>query len=503
MSCPGRLASALAPGAAAQEEKPNTWEEITSVQQLLRVRHRTKRIRRQNARKLPHEAVDGEGRRPVKKPADYQLEDLVKPYKLEDRVYRFRCVEAWSMVIPWQGIPLAEMIKHVRAAAEREVRAVHDAATRRIRCRASGRVCCAGRMSKGCAWTKRRTRSRSWSTGLYGKTLPNQNGAPFRLIVPWKYGFKGVKAIMKISFVDKQPGNTWQVANPDEYGFYANVNPEVDHPRWTQASERRIGQFRRQKTLMFNGYADQVAKLYAGHGSEEEFLTKARVSGFRVQWGKVGVFCLGAGSPGAALPGASRRTGSARIQFASSRFKPGCGRCAFSRSRCRSRRCGARPGGMASRNIDACSGCSRSSTRRVHLSMWAGVDWFFAWGDMGQEIVKHKYILIGMLDLADHASPGDHVDQRLGAPAGKALGEIASPGVRRGDHRHDPLSVGGEEGHVLPARLPRRVRAATRVSRHFRAAEIVSRSVSTIWRICGGIVPSSARIVLTCPPGHA
>jgi sulfoxide reductase catalytic subunit YedY len=101
-------------------------------------------------------------------------------------------------------------------------------------------------------------------TGLYGKPLPNQNGAPLRVMSPWKYGFKGIKSIVKISFVDTQPRTTWSIANPDEYGFYANVNPEVDHPRWTQASERRIGEFRRRRTLMFNGYGDQVASMYAG-----------------------------------------------------------------------------------------------------------------------------------------------------------------------------------------------------------------------------------------------
>jgi sulfoxide reductase catalytic subunit YedY len=199
----------------------------------------------------------------VKKPATYHFEDLVKPYKLVDRVYRLRCVEAWSMVIPWQGIPLADMIKRLEPLSS----AKYVAFTTLLR---------------PSEMPGQRQRTLDWPyveglrmdeamhpltlmvTGLYGKTLPKQNGAPLRLIVPWKYGFKGIKSIVKIELVERQPPTTWSLANPNEYGFYANVNPQVDHPRWTQSRERRIGEFRRRPTLMFNGYADQVAHLYAG-----------------------------------------------------------------------------------------------------------------------------------------------------------------------------------------------------------------------------------------------
>jgi sulfoxide reductase catalytic subunit YedY len=264
----GRLAEAMLP-ARRQEEKPNTWEEITSYNNYYEF-GTGKEDPSQNAgnfRTKPWTVkVDGL----VKKPADYHLEDLVKPFKLEDRVYRFRCVEAWSMVIPWQGIPLGEMIKQFEPLPSAKfvqfttLYAPDQMPGERSRVLPWPYV-------EGLRMDEATHPLTLMVTGLYGKALPNQNGAPLRLIVPWKYGFKGIKAITKISFVEKQPQNTWQIANSDEYGFYANVNPEVDHPRWTQASERRIGQFRRQKTLMFNGYADQVAKLYAGMDLRKNF----------------------------------------------------------------------------------------------------------------------------------------------------------------------------------------------------------------------------------------
>jgi methionine sulfoxide reductase catalytic subunit len=264
----GRIASAIAP-AARQEDKPNTWEEITTYNNFYEF-GTSKEDPAENATRFRTRPwtvkVDGL----VKKPADYQFEDLVKPHKLEDRVYRFRCVEAWSMVIPWQGIPLADMIKRFEplpSAKYVQFTTLLDPTQmpgQRARILPWPYV-------EGLRMDEAMHPLTLMVTGIYGKTLPNQNGAPLRLIIPWKYGFKGVKSIVRISFVEKQPANTWQVTNPDEYGFYANVNPEVDHPRWTQASERRIGQFRRQKTLMFNGYADQVASLYAGMDLRKNF----------------------------------------------------------------------------------------------------------------------------------------------------------------------------------------------------------------------------------------
>jgi sulfoxide reductase catalytic subunit YedY len=198
------------------------------------------------------------------KPGNYQLEDFLAPQRMEDRVYRLRCVEAWSMVVPWHGFPLADLIRRAEPTGNAnfvELRTV----------------------VRPSEMPGQRTNVLQWPyieglrmdeamhpltllvTGVYGLDLPNQNGAPLRLIVPWKYGFKGVKSIVSIRFVEEMPLNTWQASNSFEYGFYANVNPEVDHPRWSQARERRLpGLFRNRETSMFNGYGEQVAHMYAG-----------------------------------------------------------------------------------------------------------------------------------------------------------------------------------------------------------------------------------------------
>ena len=265
----GRLASAVMPPVRRQDDKPNTYEEITTYNNYYEF-GTDKEDPSNNATKFRTRPwtvkVDGL----VKKPAEYHFEDLVKPYKLEDRTYRFRCVEAWSMVIPWQGIPLAEMIKRFEPLPSAKfVQFTTLMAPDQMP--GEREAILPWPYVEGLRMDEATNPLTFMVTGLYGKTLPNQNGAPLRLITPWKYGFKGIKAITRISFVDKQPRNTWQIANPNEYGFYANVNPEVDHPRWTQASERRIGQFRRQKTLMFNGYADQVASMYAGMDLRKNF----------------------------------------------------------------------------------------------------------------------------------------------------------------------------------------------------------------------------------------
>jgi sulfoxide reductase catalytic subunit YedY len=267
----GRLVSALTPDKAAEQEgdKPNTWDEITQYNNYYEF-GTDKEDPYHNAQKFRTKPwtvkVDGL----VKRPADYHLEDLLKPQKLQDRVYRFRCVEAWSMVIPWQGVPLADLIKTLNplpSAKYVRFETIYDPKEMPYQ----KLPILQWPYVEGLRMDEATNPLTLMVTGLYGKTLPNQNGAPFRLITPWKYGFKGIKAITRISFVADQPKNTWQIANSDEYGFYANVNPTVDHPRWTQASERRIGQFRRQKTLMFNGYADQVAQMYAGMDLRKNF----------------------------------------------------------------------------------------------------------------------------------------------------------------------------------------------------------------------------------------
>lgn len=205
----------------------------------------------------------------VNKAADYQLEDFVNPFALEERIYRMRCVEGWSMVIPWVGFPLAEVIR--RAEPQGAAKYVAFETLLRPEEMPEQRA-----FLPPLKWPYREGLRLDeamhplaiLAVGLYGETLPNQNGAPLRLVVPWKYGFKGIKSIVRISLVEKQPETSWNIQAPSEYGFYSNVNPEVDHPRWSQASERRIGEgglfAKRRPTLMFNGYADQVASLYAG-----------------------------------------------------------------------------------------------------------------------------------------------------------------------------------------------------------------------------------------------
>jgi len=206
----------------------------------------------------------------VARPARYDLDDLLRPVTLEERVYRMRCVEAWSMVIPWMGFPLRDLIDRVQPTS----RARYVEFTTLLdpeQMPGQRRDVLPWPYVEGLRMDEARHPLTILATGLYGKPLPNQNGAPLRLIVPWKYGFKGCKAIVRIRFTEQQPQTTWSVMAPHEYGFYANVNPDVDHPRWSQARERRIGEFRRRPTLPFNGYADQVASLYSGMDLRRNF----------------------------------------------------------------------------------------------------------------------------------------------------------------------------------------------------------------------------------------
>lgn len=204
-------------------------------------------------------AVEGE----VLNPRTYGIEDLLKLAPLEERIYRLRCVEAWSMVVPWIGFPLAELLKRTELTGNAkfvEFTTLHDPNQM------------PGQRSDVLDWPyveglridEAMHPLTILAVGLYGEVLPHQNGAPIRLVVPWKYGFKSAKSIVRIRLLEKQPVSTWMKASPREYGFYSNVNPHVDHPRWSQARERRIGDFFKRRTLMFNGYADQVAHLYTG-----------------------------------------------------------------------------------------------------------------------------------------------------------------------------------------------------------------------------------------------
>lgn len=214
-------------------------------------------------------AIEGE----VKNPRTVNLEDILKIAPLEERIYRMRCVEGWSMVIPWVGLPLAQLIKWAEPNANAkfvEFVTLDDS----LRMPGARVPILDWPYTEGLRMDEAMSPLTILAVGLYGEVLPNQNGAPLRLVVPWKYGFKGAKAIVKIRFRETMPQTTWVKAGPREYGFYANVNPTVDHPRWTQASERRIGGSvfsPRIKTQMFNGYAEQVAHLYSGMDLRKNF----------------------------------------------------------------------------------------------------------------------------------------------------------------------------------------------------------------------------------------
>jgi sulfoxide reductase catalytic subunit YedY len=210
--------------------------------------------------------VEGE----VAKPKTFDVDELIRLFPPQERVYRLRCVEAWSMVIPWLGFPLKDLIDRVEPTAQAkyvEFTTLYDPE----QMPGQKRNVLDWPYLEGLRLDEARHPLALLVVGLYGKMLLGQNGAPIRLVVPWKYGFKGIKSIVRMRLVREQPVNTWQAQAPSEYGFYANVNPEVDHPRWTQKRERRIGELRPRPTLMFNGYGDQVASLYAGMDLRRNF----------------------------------------------------------------------------------------------------------------------------------------------------------------------------------------------------------------------------------------
>ncbi|GAB5452641.1 MAG: protein-methionine-sulfoxide reductase catalytic subunit MsrP [Halioglobus sp.] len=210
-------------------------------------------------------SVEGE----VAKPGKLHLEDILGSFDLEERVYRLRCVEAWSMVVPWVGFPLADLLARFEPTSRAKFVSFETLYRRKeMRGTRSFTSTIDWPYREGLRMDEAMHPLTLMAVGLYGKTLPNQNGAPIRLVVPWKYGFKSIKSIVRIRLTERQPNTTWQALAPDEYGFYANVNPEVDHPRWSQATERRLPStlFRpnRIPTRLFNGYAEQVAPLYKG-----------------------------------------------------------------------------------------------------------------------------------------------------------------------------------------------------------------------------------------------
>ena len=210
--------------------------------------------------------VEGE----VKKPKTFDIEELLKLAPLEERIYRMRCVEGWSMVIPWVGYPLSELIKRVEPNGNAKFVEFYTLLDP-DQMPGQKMPILDWPYVEGLRMDEAMHPMTLLSVGLYGQALLNQNGAPVRTVVPWKYGFKSAKSIVRIRFTDQQPKTAWELAGPHEYGFYSNVNPKVDHPRWSQAKERRIGEFRKRETLMFNGYADQVASLYAGMDLKKNF----------------------------------------------------------------------------------------------------------------------------------------------------------------------------------------------------------------------------------------
>jgi sulfoxide reductase catalytic subunit YedY len=204
-------------------------------------------------------AIEGE----VKRPQTVAIDDLLRWFPLEERVYRMRCVEAWSMVIPWVGFPLGDLVRRLEPTSRARY-VVFQTLMDPEQLPGQKRRVLDWPYVEGLRIDEATHPLALLAVGVYGRVLPGQNGAPIRLVVPWKYGFKGAKSIVRIRFQEQQPKTTWSLSAPSEYGFYANVNPDVDHPRWSQARERRIGEFFRRKTLPFNGYADEVAGLYSG-----------------------------------------------------------------------------------------------------------------------------------------------------------------------------------------------------------------------------------------------
>jgi sulfoxide reductase catalytic subunit YedY len=249
-------------GPFGTDEKPTSFKDITTYNNFYEFgTDKYSPAEKAGRMKTQPWAVAVEGL--VHKPRTFAIEDVLKLAPLEERIYRLRCVEGWSMVIPWVGFPLEKLLRQVEplgSAKYVEFWTLYDPKSMpgvRLPVLDWPYV-------EGLRLDEALHPLTLLAVGLYGEELPNQNGAPLRLVVPWKYGFKGAKSIVRIRLTDKQPETAWMKASPGEYGFYSNVNPEVDHPRWSQATERRIGEFFKRKTLMFNGYGDQVARLYTG-----------------------------------------------------------------------------------------------------------------------------------------------------------------------------------------------------------------------------------------------
>ena len=249
-------------------ETPNSFEDITNYNNFYEF-STAKEAVAAKARKLVTRPWTVEVGGLVSEPRTFSIDEILG-FEQEQRIYRLRCVEAWSMVIPWTGFSLKSLLDVVKPTAEAKFVAFesfHDPAVMQSSFSAGIDF----PYVEGLRLDEAQHPLTILATGLYGKPMPNQNGAPVRLVVPWKYGFKSIKSVARITLIDHMPPTTWNIANPDEYGFYSNVNPTVDHPRWSQATERRIGELKRRETLMFNGYGDEVAHLYDGMDLEKNF----------------------------------------------------------------------------------------------------------------------------------------------------------------------------------------------------------------------------------------
>ena len=267
-----RLLTGVQPSDLSTDQPPNSWTDITTYNNFYEFGTDKSDPARYSEDFTPRPwtvRVSGA----CEKPGDYAFEDLLSSHGLEERIYRLRCVEAWSMVVPWVGIPLGAMLKRFEPNSQAKfVR--FTTVMRPEEMPGQRRRILDWPYVEGLTIAEAMHPLTIMAVGVYGRELPNQNGAPMRLVVPWKYGFKSIKSIDHIEFVERQPVGSWERSIPREYGFYANVNPEVDHPRWSQATERPIGAglfASRKPTLMFNGYADQVAHLYQGLDLRKHF----------------------------------------------------------------------------------------------------------------------------------------------------------------------------------------------------------------------------------------
>ncbi|MCY4180933.1 MAG: protein-methionine-sulfoxide reductase catalytic subunit MsrP [Litoreibacter sp.] len=269
--------SIAAPGLAATsafstDEEPNAWDEITQYNNFYEFgTGKSDPAEYADALTTTPWAVEIDGM--VDKPGSYSFEDIMSAMTIEERIYRFRCVEAWSMVIPWNGFELADLL-NMAGVQEGAKYVAFETLYRPEEMWGQKRNFIPWPYREGLRLDEAMHPLTIMATGIYGKDIPNQNGAPLRLVVPWKYGFKSIKSIVKITLTDEQPVASWNQIAPHEYGFYSNVNPEVDHPRWSQASERRVGGgllAKRIPTLMFNGYEAEVASLYEGMDLTENF----------------------------------------------------------------------------------------------------------------------------------------------------------------------------------------------------------------------------------------